>query len=51
MERELKNLICSDLPLHMQKVVEVVLEAFEDLLKDDNELYEFIYFETIKAFS
>ena len=42
--RELKALISADLPQHMNKVVEVVVDAFEDILKEDNALYEFKYF-------
>jgi len=31
-----------DLPLHFQKILEVVLESFDELLKYDNELFEFV---------
>lgn len=34
LSRELKSLIALDLPSHMNKIVEVVIEAFEDILKD-----------------
>jgi hypothetical protein len=31
--REIKSLIAIDLPKHINKVIEVVIEAFEDILK------------------
>lgn len=40
--REFRNLISMDLPLHFQKILEVVLESFDELLKYDNELFEFV---------
>lgn len=33
--------------MHMNRIIEVVIEAFEDILKEDNSLYEFKFFDNL----
>lgn len=39
LSKDFRTLISNDLPAHMNKIVEVVVEAFEDILAGDNQLY------------
>jgi hypothetical protein len=47
LSRDFRQLMAHDLPMHMNKIIEVAIEAFDDLLKEDNSLYEFQYFESL----
>lgn len=49
LSRDLRSLIALDLPNHMNKIVEVVIEAFDDILKDEDELYEFKFFDGLSS--
>lgn len=33
----------------MNKIIEVVIEAFDDILKEDNSLYEFKFFDSLSS--
>lgn len=39
LERQMKELIAVDLPLHIAKVVEIIVESVSQILKESNELY------------
>lgn len=47
----MKELIAVDLPLHIAKVVEIIVESVSQILKENNELYEFAAFASIRSFS
>jgi hypothetical protein len=51
LERELKERISADLPLHISKVIEIIIDSVNEILKEKNELYEFTYFSSVKEFS
>jgi hypothetical protein len=44
-------MIAFDLPLHISKVIEIIIDSVNEILKEKNELYEFTYFASIKKFS
>lgn len=51
LERQLKELIAIDLPQHISKVIEIIVESVNQILKENNDLYEFVFFASIKNFS
>jgi hypothetical protein len=51
LERPMKELIAVDLPLHIAKVVEIIVESVSQILKESNDLFEFSNFASIRSFS
>lgn len=51
LERQLKELIAVDLPQHISKVIEIIVESVNQILKENNDLFEFVFFASIKNFS
>lgn len=47
----MKELIAIDLPLHIAKVVEIIVESVSQILKESNDLFEFASFSSIRSFS
>lgn len=47
----MRELIAADLPVHIAKVIEIIVESVAQILKENNDLYEVVSFGSIGSFS
>lgn len=48
--RVFRKLLCKDLSVHYDRFIQVVLDALESDLKEDDNLYEMTYFSSFRTF-
>lgn len=49
--RTFKKLILRDLSVHIERFIEIIMESFDDVLKEDQALYEMVEFKSIRSVS
>ena len=49
--KQLRDLIAADLPAHIAKVVEIIVDSVSQVLGQDQQLYQFVHFSSIRRFA